>query len=72
MCVFLRFVCSFIFLFQGKVPFIQAGPYLVSEFDPVVSFVGRKVWLFFFTRCSLAVADFVDLLLTLKRFSRDC
>lgn len=27
---------------SGKVPFIQAGPYLVSEFDPVVSFVARK------------------------------
>ncbi|GFS04274.1 metaxin-2 [Elysia marginata] len=27
---------------SGKVPFIQAGPYLVSEFEPVVGFVARK------------------------------
>ncbi|CAG5120972.1 unnamed protein product [Candidula unifasciata] len=27
---------------SGKVPFIQVGPYLVSEFDPVVGFVSTK------------------------------
>lgn len=31
------------FLFIGSVPFLQAGVFLVAEFDPIVAFVGLRV-----------------------------
>ena len=33
----------FSMLFIGKVPLVQAGPMIVSEFDPIVTFVEAKV-----------------------------
>lgn len=30
-------------IFIGSVPFLQAGAFLVSDFDPIVSFVGLRV-----------------------------
>ena len=62
-----------IYSFSGRVPLVQVGPMIVSEFDPIVAFVEAKVTLFsnfywFATKFLTAVGllSYMDFVYTLQ------